>query len=363
MKITAAVVRNPEGEFLLEQCDLADPRAGEVLLRIEACGICHTDIAARDQDMPVPLPAVLGHEGVGYIEQLGPDVSDFEVGDRVVVSFGSCGQCHNCKNHAPGYCHNGIAYFLGSRLDGSSPISQDGKPITGHFFAQSSMATYAVASTQNMVKLDKSVPAEVAAPLACGVQTGVGSVLLAMEAKPSSAIVILGCGTVGLSAIMGAKIAGCSTIIAVDLMPARLELAKELGATHCIQAGEGNLTEQLLELGGVDYGLDTTGVPAVVRSTFDALRAMGTLVCVGVGKPGVELNLDMNMLMMTGRKVRGAIEGDAVPKDFIPQLLDYHAKGQLPVEKLVTSYPFVGINEAVADALEGRAVKPVLLMD
>ncbi len=363
MKIVAAVVHEAEGKFALESCDLQGPGAGEVLIKIEACGVCHTDIAARDQDIPIPLPAVLGHEGVGRIEQLGAGVVDFAVGDRVLVSFGSCGKCGSCRDHAPGYCHFGGVFLMnGTRLDGSSPISQNGSPITGHFFAQSSMASHAIASIQNMIKLPESVPAEVAAPLACGVQTGAGTVLLALEAKAGKSIAVLGCGTVGLSAIMAAKIAGCSPIIAVDLMPSRLNLAQELGATHVVQGSVADLGDELLKLGGVDYALDSTGVAAVVESAFTALKSQGSLACVGVAKPGASINLDLNMLMFTGRRVRGVIEGDAVPKTFIPTLLKYYEEGRLPVEKLVTRYAFEQVNDAVNDSLSGKVVKPVLLM-
>jgi aryl-alcohol dehydrogenase len=363
MKITAAVVNQAGEEFSLEECELGLPQAGEVLLKIEACGICHTDIAARDQHIAIPLPAVLGHEGVGRIVQIGANVTEFTVGDRVLVSFGSCGQCPNCVNQAPGYCHFGATYIMqGRRLDGSSPIKLRGESITGHFFAQSSMATHAIASVQNMVKIPETLAAEVAAPLACGVQTGVGSVMLAIGAEAGKSIAVLGCGTVGLAAIMAAKIVGCSPIIAIDLNVSRLALATELGATHTINGDVANLSKALQKLGGLDYALDTTGVPAVAESAFNALKSQGTLACVGVGKPGAELKLDFNMLMFTGRRVRGVIEGDAVPREFIPKLIQYHAEGRLPIEKLVATYAFEQINDAVRDSISGAIVKPVLLM-
>ena len=364
MKITAAVVNEVGSEFVLDECELEPPRAGEVLVKIEACGVCHTDIAARDQHVPVPLPAVLGHEGVGRIEALGEGVSEFAVGDRVLVSFGSCGKCSNCENRAPGYCDHGGAFIMnGSRIDGSSPMTRAGRAITGHFFAQSSMATHAIAATQNMVKIPDNLPAELAAPLACGVQTGVGAVMLSMEAKANKAIVVLGCGTVGLSAIMAAKIVGCSPIIAVDLVPSRLALARELGATHALTGDTATLAEELVKLGGVDYALDTTGVPAVATAAFNAMKAQGTLACVGVAKPDTELQLDFNMLMATGRRVRGVIEGDAVPREFIPRLISYYEQGLLPLEKLVVTYPLAAVNQAVSDSLSGKVVKPVLLLN
>ena len=351
MQISAAVIKEQGGAFCIEDCELDSPRANEVMVEVEAAGVCHTDIAARDQYMPVPLPAVLGHEGVGRILQLGEGVSEFAVGDRVLMSFGSCGQCKNCLRAAPGYCDQGLVYqVLGSRTDGSSPISQHGNAITGHFFAQSSFASHAIAATQNMVPLANDLDPILMAPLACGVQTGMGSVLLSMAAESGSSICILGCGTVGLSAIAAAKIAGCSPIIAVDIMDSRLEMARELGS----------LLKALQQLGGIDYALDTTGVPAVADAAFQTLKPRGCLVCVGVGKPGAQLSIDMGLLMATGKQIRGAIEGDAVPRDFIPRMIEFYRAGQLPLEKLVTRYAFEDINQAVADTLSGKVIKPVL---
>lgn len=364
MEITAAVVRNPGAGFQLEICELDHPGPGEVLIKVEACGVCHTDIAARDQYMPVTLPAVLGHEGVGRVEKLGPGVTAYQVGDRVVASYGSCGQCFNCQNNAPGYCDIGMVYMvMGTRPDGSSPISQRGHALTGHFFAQSSMASHAIVSIQGLVKIDELFPAEIAAPLACGVQTGAGSVFLSMKAEPGKAIAIMGVGTVGLSAVMAAKIAGCSPIIAIDLMDARLDMAKELGATHVLRGDMRDLSEQLLAMGGMDYALDTTGIPSIAETAFNALKKRGMLVCVGVSKPDAAImNIDMGMMMATGRQIKGAIEGDAVPADFIPRLMRYYSEGVLPIDKIVTTYSFDRVNEAVEDSLTGKVIKPVLLM-
>ncbi|WP_320838596.1 NAD(P)-dependent alcohol dehydrogenase [Zhongshania sp.] len=364
MEITAAVVRKAGAGFQLEICELGEPGPGEVRIKVEACGVCHTDVAARDQHMPVPLPAVLGHEGVGRIEMLGAGVTSFNVGDRVLASFGSCGLCVNCNDGAPGYCDLGLVYMLmGTRANGSSPITQGGAPLTGHFFAQSSMASYAVVSVNCLVKIDENIPAEIAAPLACGVQTGAGAVLLSMQAKAGKAIAIMGAGTVGLSAIMAAKIVGCSPIIAVDLMDSRLDMAKELGATHVLRGDTNALDEKILALGGSDYALDTTGVPAIAEIALNTLKKRGMLVCVGVGKPETSLmSVDMGMLMATGRQIRGVVEGDAIPKDFIPRLIEYYAEGLLPIDKIVTTYSFENINTAVNDSLSGKTIKPVLIM-
>lgn len=363
MQITAAIARAAGQPLTLETCELAEPAAGEVRVKVEACGICHTDIVALNQHWPVPLPAILGHEGVGRIEALGPDAGDFKVGDRVVMSFGSCGQCPKCTSAAPGYCENALQFqVMGRRLDGSSPLSQDGEQLTGHFFAQSSFASHAVASTQNMVKLDDDLPAELMAPLACGVQTGMAAVMVALEARESRSLAVIGCGAVGLSVIMAAKIVGCEPIIAVDLKPERLLLACEFGATHCLNGAAPDLKKQLRKLGGLDYAVDTSGVAEVMTTAFDVLRANGTLLCLGVSPAGSKLSLDLGSLLMSGKRVRGSIEGDAEPTSFIPQMIDYYRRGLLPLEKLVTSYPLSDINTAIDDAVSGVAIKPVLIM-
>lgn len=361
MKINAALAESPDTPFSIKECELSPPGEGELLIRVEACGICHTDIAAKHQAMPVQLPAVLGHEGVGTVMDTGPAVTDFSPGDRVVVSFGSCGQCRNCQNDAPGYCDFGMVYMTGNRPDGRQSLSHNGTAVTGHFFAQSTMASHAVVSSRNAVKLSADFPAEIAAPMACGVQTGAGTVLIAMNAQPGSSIAIAGCGTVGLSAVMAAKIAGCESIVAIDVVEERLGLARELGATQTLLSKPG-MAEQLLEQGGVDYAFDTTGINSVAIELFNALKARGTLVCAGIAKPGDSLNIDMNALMASGKHVRGVIEGDAVPSQFIPELIAYYHAGKLPVDKLVRTYPFESINQAIADTHSGKVVKPVLIM-
>lgn len=247
-------------------------------------------------------------------------------------------------------------------MDGSSPLSQQGEKITGHFFAQSSFASHAVASTRNMVKLDDDLPAELMAPLACGVQTGMAAVLVALAARAGTTIAVIGCGTVGLSAIMAAKITACATIVAIDVKLERLETARELGASHCLDGADATLKRQLRKFGGMDYVIDTTGIPEVILTGFDALRARGTLLCLGVSFAGSKLPLDLASLLMGGKRVRGSIVGDAVPTEFIPQMIEYYRRGLMPLDRLVKTYPFEKINTALNDAKSGVAIKPVLIM-
>lgn len=363
MRITAAVARTAGQPLELESCELDAPQRGEVRVRVEACGICHTDLVARDQYWPVPLPAVLGHEGVGIVEALGEGVTQFAVGDRVLMSFGACGHCGSCREGQLGYCQQAPVFqVLAQREDGSSPISCRGERVSGHFFRQSSFASHAIASTVNLVKLEADLPPQLMAPLACGVLTGAGAVLESLQAEKGCAIAVVGCGAVGLSAIMAAKIAGCEPIVAVDVNPQRLALAEELGASVTLNSAEQPLKKALKKLGGMHYVVDTTGITDVMREAFSGLRSRGTLLCVGVSKPGSELSLDMASLLMQGKTVRGCIEGDALPADFVPRLIQYYRQGELPLEKLVTSYPFSAINQAIEDAKRGRVVKAVLSM-
>lgn len=364
MTIRAAVARAGERRFSIEDCELdAAPREREVRLRLLACGICHTDLAARDQHLRTPLPAVLGHEGAGIVEALGPGVDGFTVGQRVLAGFGACGQCPSCSARAPAYCRHLARFCLqGRRLDDSSPLYL-GDALTGHFFGQSSFATHAIVATANLVPLPDDLPPELLAPLACGVQTGMSAVVNVLAPPPDATLAVFGCGGVGLAAVMAARILGCREILAVDRVPERLTLARELGAT-AVAADMPAAAEIAAGWRGLSHALDTTGAPAVIEPAFNRLlRARGQLVCAGVGKPDAMLSLNQNLLMLSGKTLRGTIEGDADPPRFVPRMLAWMRQGRLPLQRLVRTYPFDAINDAVADMEAGRVVKPVLVFD
>lgn len=370
MSIRAAVARAGEQQLRIETCALdATPREREVRLKLLACGICHTDLAARDQHLRTPLPAVLGHEGVGIIEAIGPGVQGFAVGQRVLAGFGACGQCASCTAHAPAYCKNLARFCLqGRRIDGSSPISAGegsylGDALTGHFFGQSSFATHTIVATANLVALPDDLPAELLAPLACGVQTGMSAVVNVLAPQPGATLAVFGCGGVGLAAVMAARILDCAQILAVDLVPERLALARELGATATATSVE-KAAGMVAGWRGLSHALDTTGTPAVIEPAFNQLlRPRGAMVCAGVGRPDAVLNLNHNLLMLSGKTLRGTIEGDADPRSFVPRMLQWMREGRLPLERLVRGYPFESINDAIADMESGRVVKPVLIFE
>ena len=364
MKIKAAVVREKAQPFAIEELELDTPRADEVLVRIVATGLCHTDLVVRDQYYPVALPAVLGHEGAGVVEQVGDRVTKVKPGDPVVLSYRSCGDCVNCQTGHPSYCHQfSICNLSGARLDCSTTLHKNSEVIHGNFFAQSSFATYALATERNVVKVREDVPLEILGPLGCGIQTGAGAVLNSLDAKAGSSIAIFGTGSVGLSAVMAAVVAGCTTIIAIDINAERLQIAKELGATHIINPGERNPVEAIQQItdSGVNYSLETTGLPQVFRQAVDSLTWLGVCGLIGAAPLGTEATFDMNTILF-GRTIRGIIEGDSIPDIFIPQLIELYLQGRFPFDRLIRFYNLEQINQAAADSEQGRTIKPVLRM-
>ncbi len=362
MNINAAVVFEPSGKFNLEPLELAGPNNTEVLVRMVGSGICHTDLGARDQHFPVPLPSVFGHEGAGVVEKVGAGVTKVKPGDHVTMSWMYCGTCPSCRSGLNPYCSNFLELnFSGARPDGTTVLKQGDKEIHGNFFGQSAFADYALADERNVVKVPRDIPLEILGPLGCGVMTGAGAVMNTFHPKPGSSIAIFGMGTVGMSALLAAIVCGCTTIIAVDINAERLELARELGATHGINSSEIDPVAAIKDItgGGPNFSLECVGNPAVFRQAVDILPILGVCGLIGVVSPGTEISLDMN-LIMNGRIVRGIIEGDAVPDLLIPKLIKLHQQGKFAYDKLITFYPFEDINLAVADMEQGRVIKPVL---
>ncbi len=364
MDIKAAVVREKGGKFLFEDLQLEDPRDNEVLVRVVACGVCHTDLGVRDQYYPTPLPAVLGHEGSGVVEKVGKNVTKVQPGDHVVMSVLCCGKCHACLSGKPTYCENMyLCNFSGGRLDGTSPLSKNGERINGCFFSQSTFATHAIATEANVVKVSKDVPLELLGPLGCGIQTGAGTVMNALHPNPGTSIVIFGMGSVGLSALMAAKICGCTKIIAVDLSDERLELAKSFGATHGINGMKTDTVKAVHELtgGGADYSVEAIGNPKVFRQAVDCISVTGMCGLIGMTPMGTEVSFDMNGLLF-GRNVKGVIEGDSVIDVFIPRLIDLYLQGSFPFDRLITYYDFADLNKAVEDLEKGKVFKGIVKM-
>jgi aryl-alcohol dehydrogenase len=361
MEITAAVLREKDAPYSLETVQLAEPGPGELLVRIEAVGMCHTDMLPRAPELPLPLPLIGGHEAAGVVEAVGDSVTAAAVGDHVVVSFDSCGTCAACAAGQPAYCETFmIRNLFGRRLDGSTGVTDaSGADVSSRWFGQSSFATHALATERNVVVVDPSLPLDVLAPLACGIQTGAGSILSALDVQAGSAVVVYGAGAVGLAAVMAAKVAEAATIIAVDLHQHRLDLASELGATHVVDGSASDVVGQVLAAtdGGAGYALDTTGVPSVILGALQALRMTGKLAMVGAQQG--DLVLDGSALL--GKTVMGVFEGSVVPQDFIPRMISLWQDGRFPFDRLVETFPLSQINEAEQASVSGKVIKPVLL--
>ena len=366
MKVRAAVARAPRAPMHLEDLTLETPRADEILVRLAATGVCHTDIAMRDQVFPVPQPIVLGHEGSGVVEQVGNLVTKVKVGDAVVMTFNSCGRCTNCRNAHASYCYDFFnRNFAGQREDGSTSLTSESGAIHSNFFGQSSFASHALCHERNIVRVTDDVPLDLLGPLACGIQTGAGAVMNALRVSVGQSIVVFGTGSVGLSAVMAARLVGATTIIAVDLKDDRLALAEILGATHTINAGRDSVTQALQRAcpAGTHFALETTGSPVVIRQAIESLAPLGICGLLGATEVSTEMTINVAHLMTAGRTVRGIIEGDSEPNSFIPALITLFKQGRFPFDQLITFYPFEEINQAIEDSESGRVIKAVVRME
>ena len=368
---TAAVTRGTDEPFKLEDIWIEEPRPHEVLVRITAVGMCHTDLSVRAGHTPFPLPAVLGHEGAGVVERVGQAVTRVAAGDRVVISFDSCGTCRPCETGRPVQCTHWAALNLlgGSRLDGSSTLTwagaRAGQPLHGCFFGQSSFATLALATERNVVKVPPAAPLELLGPLGCGVQTGVGAVLNVLRPSPGSTVAVFGAGAVGLSAVLATQLTAATRIVVVDVAPSRLALARELGVIDVVDAREDDPVRAIFDLtagSGAEYTLETSGVTRVLRQAVDALAVDGHCGVIGAPPFGSEASFDVPQMLARNPHIVGINQGASVPRQFIPALIELHVRGRLPFDRFVHTFPFADIEQAADAALAGEVVKPVLLM-
>jgi aryl-alcohol dehydrogenase len=352
LRATAAVLAHPGSAFELREVELAPPGPDEVLVRVTATGVCGTDLEFATF---FPTPAVFGHEGAGVVEAVGSRVTGVAIGDRVAMTFASCGDCPRCATGAPAYCRAFDAVnFSGRRPDGSSALSLDGEPVNAHFLGQSSFATHVVAPARAVVPLASGVDLAVVGPFGCGFQTGAGGVFNVLRPPPGSSIAVFGAGAVGAAAILAAVISGCAVVAAVDINPSKLDLARSFGATHVYSSGA--------DLPGeFDFAIDTTGRADVLRTAVEALAPLGRCGVIGVG-PSDTMSFEWRSIL-NGRTVTGIIAGSSVPRVFLPRLLDLYAAGRFPVDRMMTYFPFERINEAVAAVRSGEVGKAVLRFD
>lgn len=365
IKIKAAVIHKPEDPYKIEEIELAEPKGEEVLVKIKACGLCHTDEFGRNIGLPMPL--VLGHEGAGIIEKVGENVKGFEIGDHVAFSYAFCGSCKNCISGMPQYCTNFNAInFGGISTDGYTKMFQKGKAVS-MFFGQSALSQYTTISSRNIVKIEKDVDLAMVAPFGCGIQTGAGAVLNTLKPKSDETIAIFGCGAVGMSAIMAAKVAGCKQIVAVGGNTKSLALAKELGATDVVNRKEiedgKSIAEAVQEVtnGGVNYAIDTSGNGNMILNAIRSTALHGKIVILGPTGTIENFNIGLDVLMAY-RTIIGCCEGDSIPQIFIPQLVQLYKEGRFPVDKIINIYDFEDIETARKDSKEGKTIKAVVKM-
>lgn len=366
MKITAAVVEKKGDPFVIKHdIDLHSVGPTDVQVHMVATGICHSDEAIRKGDASLGYPVILGHEGAGIIEKVGSEVQNLKVGDHVVMAFYADGLCDKCLQGIPTQCRNYAKYNLsGTRFDGDDQFQENGKHISD-MFNQSSFTTTTVTNQRNCVKVSKDTDLRRVGPLGCGYITGSGTVFNTLKPRPGQTIAVFGTGAVGLAAMMAGKISGCTRVIAVDIVPSRLKLAKELGATDVINSKEEDPVKKIKEVTngyGVDFTVDTTGLPVCMKQAIDALAQGGTEAAIAVTAHNLEFST-WNDLCTSDRKIVGVNMGDAIPQIDVPRLIRFNKLGMFPYEKTEKFYDFKDINEANHDSVTGKTIKPVLIID
>lgn len=375
MKIRAAVLEEigREGPYAktrpltVGEIDLAPPQQGEVLVRVAAAGLCHSDLSVINGDRPRPTPMVLGHEGSGIVEEVGEGVDDLAPGDHVVFVFvPSCGHCGPCQSGRPALCEPGAASNgKGELLGGGTRLSRGGQPVH-HMTGVSSFATHTVVSRRSLVKIDREIPLDVAALMGCAVLTGAGAVFNIGAVQPGGKAAVIGLGGVGLAAVLGAAAAGAETIVAVDTLESKLKFARELGATHCFNATDPDITAKVKEAtkGGVDAALEFAGSARALEGAFAMTRRGGTTITAGLPNPKAVLNISPLTLVAEERTLRGSYLGSGVPSRDIGRFLGLHGRGKLPVEKLMTHRIRLDeINEAFDRLHKGEAIRQLVEFD
>jgi S-(hydroxymethyl)glutathione dehydrogenase/alcohol dehydrogenase len=364
----AAVVREPGAPFDVQEIEVLPPRAGEVLVRMRASGVCHSDLHFKNGDIPHPLPVILGHEGAGVVEQVGPSVATVAPGDHVVGLFkAACDRCYYCFRGRPALCDFGATGRLSGHLpDGSSRFRRDGQDIH-HFSQLSFFSEYTVVPEQALQKISHDIPFEQAALVGCSVTTGVGAVLFAARVDTGDSVLVIGAGGVGLNAVQGARLAGANPILVADVVPAKLQLARDLGATHTIDAREQDPVQAARDLTdgrGVDYAFEVIGRVETMQQGYDAIRRGGTLVVVGIAPHRTTWPISPLSLVMNEKTVKGTTYGSANLRKDMPMLLDLYAAGRLEIDRLIRRrYRLDEINEAYSALEQGEVARGVIVFE
>lgn len=365
MKTRAAVLYETNRPFEVEVLDLEPPRGGEVLVKVAAAGVCRSDWHLATGATQHPLPVVPGHEGAGVVEAVGAGVTRIRPGDRVILNWApNCSTCFYCLNGSPSLCATYTEpIWAGTMMDGTPRLSKDGQPVY-HYCALACFSEYAVVPQESCVPLREGVPFPVGALIGCAVTTGVGAVFNTAKAAPGSSVAVFGVGGVGLSVVMGARLAGAVPLLAIDTMAARAGIAKDLGATHFLTAGSDApvAVRRLTEGRGADYVFDATGLPAVQEQCLDAVRPGGMVVLAGLAPMGTNTNLPGAIITRREKTVTGTYYGSAHPARDFPRYADLYLQGQLDLDRLITkTYTLDQINEAYADLIAGKLARGVVV--
>ena len=373
MKIKAAVLnaigaKSPYAQskpLTIEEVELAAPGPGEIMVKIGAAGLCHSDLSVINGDRPRPMPMALGHEAAGIVEQLGEGVTDLRKGDHVVLVFvPSCGHCSPCAEGRPALCEPGAAANgAGTLLSGARRLTRNGQPIN-HHLGCSVFAEYATVSRRSVVRIDPELPLDEAALFGCAVLTGVGAVVNTAQVRAGASTAVIGLGGVGLASLLGARVAGARQIIAVDLSDAKLDLAMSLGATHRFNAGQPDCLEQIRELtsGGVEYAFELAGSVRALELAYRITRRGGTTVTAGLPPPTATFALPPVNLVAEERTLKGSYIGTCVPSRDIPHYIELYRQGKLPVDRLMSGrLKLEDINLGFDLLHEGKAVRQVVV--
>jgi S-(hydroxymethyl)glutathione dehydrogenase/alcohol dehydrogenase len=363
--VKAAVLYRVGGPLQIEELTVENPHAGEVMVRVTAGGVCHSDLHVIRGDLRAPLPVVLGHEGAGIVEKVGDGVADFEPGDHVLMLWrASCGHCLHCLGGRPALCELGAGIrWSGHLADGTSRFRRGDEEIR-HFAGVSSFGELTVLPQEGLVKIDPSVPLDKAAIVGCAVMTGVGAVINTARVEPGASMVVVGCGGVGLNAIQGGVLAGAEKVIAVDILENKLGFARDFGATHLINASQVNAIEAVKEATGgrgADYAFEVIGIPKAMSEAYQMIRRGGTLVIVGVAPTGAEVSFNASSIMLDEKTIRGSLYGSCIPKRDAPRLLNLYRAGRLKLDELISrAYPLEQINEAFAALGRGEVARSII---
>jgi Zn-dependent alcohol dehydrogenase len=357
----AAILYETNTPLKIEEVEIDDPQENEIMIKLEAVGVCHTDLSFMKGEVPVPTPVVVGHEGCGIIEKVGPGVTDLQVGDKVITMVAiSCGKCNYCAEGRPTMCPENLMvqmmaelpFFKGKRV-------HKGDEYIGQLFGLGSFAEYCVVHERSAIKVRDDAPSEVVCLMGCGVTTGLGAAINSGGVKPGDNVVVYGVGGVGLSAVMGAKIAGAGNIIAIARSQNKLDMAMELGATHVINPKEvEDVPAKVRELtGGIgaDVAIEAAGLAAVMEQAFASIHSGGVCVIAGMAPLDQSLNI-MPFEFLLGKQLRGTVQGDIIAPRDIPRFVDMYMAGNLPIDKLITkTFSLDNVNDAF-EALENKEV-------